>query len=136
MRDEAFEHFSAVKMLKVRLEFGLTINCPLWTKHDACRDSAQSLDRLAGSEAQFVLTSDDDARPAMFVAIYRDFPERGALTGFTIGLSHFQSDDGGCKELFVCMGLGIVAPTLPLFQSIRVPFQHESKPHTEKKHSK
>jgi hypothetical protein len=60
-------------------------------------------DRLAGSEAQFVLASDDDARPAMFVAIYRDFPERGALSGFTVGLSHFQSDDGGYKELFVCM---------------------------------
>ena len=47
-------------------------------------------DRLAGSEPRFVPVSDDGARPAMYVAIYRDFPERGALAGFTMSLSHFH----------------------------------------------
>jgi hypothetical protein len=60
-------------------------------------------DRLAGSEPRFVPVSDESARPAMHVAIYRDFPERGALTGFTIGLSHFHPPGGGHKELFICM---------------------------------
>jgi hypothetical protein len=60
-------------------------------------------DRLAGSEPRFVPVSDEDARPGMFVAIYRDFPEPNALTGFSVGLSHFHPAGGGHKELFVCM---------------------------------
>lgn len=60
-------------------------------------------DRLAGSEPRFVTVSDEGAHPAMYAAIYHDFPERGALTGFTVGLSHFHPPVGGHKELFICM---------------------------------
>lgn len=60
-------------------------------------------DRLAGSEPRFVTVSDEGVKPAMHVAIYPDFPERGALAGFTFGLSHFHPPDGGHKELFICM---------------------------------
>ena len=60
-------------------------------------------DRLAGSEPRFVPVSDEGTQPAMYAAIYRDFPERGALAGFTVGLSHFHPPGGGHKELFICM---------------------------------
>src|SRR5262249_40735617 len=63
----------------------------------------EHFDRLAGSEPQLVPVSDEGARPAMYVAIYRDFPERGALAGFTVGLSHFNPPGGGHKEMFICM---------------------------------
>jgi hypothetical protein len=59
-------------------------------------------DRLAGSEPRFVAVSDEGARPAMHVAIYRGFPEPGARTGFTVGLSHFHPPGGAHKELFIC----------------------------------
>jgi hypothetical protein len=60
-------------------------------------------DRLAGTEPRFVPVSDEGARPAMYAAIYCDFPEGGALTGFTVGLSHIHPPGGGHKELFICM---------------------------------
>ena len=60
-------------------------------------------DRLAGSTPRFVRVSDEAASPAMLVAIYRGFPEPGALTGFTMGLSHFHPPGGGHKEAFICM---------------------------------
>ena len=60
-------------------------------------------DRLAGSEPRFVPVSDQGADPTIYAAIYRDFPERGALTGFTIGLSHFHTPSGGHRELLICM---------------------------------
>jgi len=37
------------------------------------------------------------------VAIYRGFPEPDALTGFTIGLSHFHLPGGAHKELTISM---------------------------------
>jgi len=39
----------------------------------------------------------------MYVAIYRDVPEHGALTGFTVGLSHFHPPGGRHKQLFLCL---------------------------------
>ncbi len=60
-------------------------------------------DRIAGSEARFVPVSDEEADPAMYVAIYRGFPEPEALTGFTVGLSHFHPRGGGHKELTFSM---------------------------------
>ena len=61
------------------------------------------LDRLAGAEPRFVPVSDRGSQPALYAAIYRDFPEVGALTGFTIGLSHFHPPGGNAKELMICM---------------------------------
>jgi hypothetical protein len=61
------------------------------------------LDRLAGTEARFVRVSDDGAEPGMFVAIYQGFPTPEALTGFTIGLSHFHPPQGAHKELTISM---------------------------------
>ena len=60
-------------------------------------------DRIAGSEPQFVLASDEGTHPAIHVAIYRGFPEPKAFTGFTIGLSHFHPPGGAHKELMVSM---------------------------------
>jgi hypothetical protein len=56
-------------------------------------------DRVAGTEARFVRVSDEGASTAMHVAVYRGFPEPGALTGFTVGLSHFHPPGGAHKEL-------------------------------------
>jgi hypothetical protein len=60
-------------------------------------------DRIAGSEPRFVRVSDEGASPALYVAIYRRFPEPEALTGFTVGLSHFHPPGGGHKELTISM---------------------------------
>src|ERR671937_449206 len=60
-------------------------------------------DRLTGSEPRFVRVSDEGASPALFVAIYRGFPEPDALTGFTVGLSHFHPPGGAHKELTISM---------------------------------
>jgi hypothetical protein len=60
-------------------------------------------DCLAGGNPRFIPVSDEGFSPAMCVAIYRDFPEPGAITGFTVGLSHFLPRDGGHKELTVSM---------------------------------
>jgi hypothetical protein len=60
-------------------------------------------DRVAGSEARFVRVSDEGASPALHVAIYRGFPEPGAVTGFTVGLSHFHPPSGAHKELTLSM---------------------------------
>ena len=60
-------------------------------------------DRVAGSEPRFVRTSDEGVSPAMHVAIYRDFPEPGVVTGFTLGLSLFHPPGGGHKELTISM---------------------------------
>jgi hypothetical protein len=60
-------------------------------------------DRVAGSEPRFVPVSDEGARPALYVAIYRGFPEPQALTGFTVGLSHFALPGGAPRELTVSM---------------------------------
>jgi len=60
-------------------------------------------DRIAGSEPRFVRVSDDGASPAMYVAIYRGFPEPEALTGFTFGLSHFHPPGGAHKELTISL---------------------------------
>ena len=37
----------------------------------------------------------------MFVATYRGFPEPEAITGFTVGLSHFHPPGGAHKELTI-----------------------------------
>jgi hypothetical protein len=60
-------------------------------------------DRVAGGEPRFVCTSDDGASTPTHVAIYRDFPEPGAVTGFTVGLSLFHPPGGGHKELTISM---------------------------------
>jgi hypothetical protein len=60
-------------------------------------------DRLTGSEPRFVQVSDEGVCPAMYVAIYRGFPEPEALTGFTVGLSHFHPAGGAHKELTISM---------------------------------
>ncbi len=60
-------------------------------------------DRLAGSEPKFVKVSDAGVQPSIFVAIYRGYPEANAITGFTLGLSHFHPPDGGHKELVISM---------------------------------
>lgn len=60
-------------------------------------------DRVAGGDPRFVRTSDEGASPATHVAIYRDFPEPGAVTGFTVGLSLFHPPGGGHKELTISM---------------------------------
>src|SRR5262249_23719355 len=60
-------------------------------------------DRLAASEPRFIQVSDEGTRPAIYTAIYRDFPEPGAFTGFTVGLSHFHPPGGGHKELTISM---------------------------------
>jgi hypothetical protein len=60
-------------------------------------------DRLAGSEPRFVQVSEQGSRPAVYVAIYRGFPEPEAVTGFTIGLSHFHPPGGAHKELTISM---------------------------------
>jgi hypothetical protein len=60
-------------------------------------------DRIAGSEPRFVRVSEEGASPAMFVAIYRGFPEPEAATGFTVGLSHFHPPGGAHKELTISM---------------------------------
>jgi hypothetical protein len=60
-------------------------------------------DRLAGAEAPFIRVSDEGASPALHVAIYRGFPEPDAVTGFTVGLSHFHPPGGAHKELTLSM---------------------------------
>lgn len=60
-------------------------------------------DQLAGREPKFVKVSDEGFQPAIFVAIYRGYPTANAITGFTVGLSHFQSTGGGYKELVISM---------------------------------
>ncbi|HZL87396.1 MAG TPA: suppressor of fused domain protein [Pirellulaceae bacterium] len=60
-------------------------------------------DRIAGSEPNFLRISDEGVRPILNVAIYRGFPERDALTGFTVGLSHLHPPGGAHKELTISM---------------------------------
>ncbi len=60
-------------------------------------------DRIAGLTPRFVTVSDEGVKPAMDVAIYRGFPEPEAVTGFTVGLSHFHPPGGGHKELTISM---------------------------------
>jgi hypothetical protein len=60
-------------------------------------------DHVAGTEPRFAQVSDEGVRPAMHVAIYRGFPGPGALTGFTVGLSHFHPPGGAHKELTLSM---------------------------------
>jgi hypothetical protein len=60
-------------------------------------------DRVAGGEPRFVRVSDEGVSPATHVAVYRDFPEPGALTGFTVGLSHFHPPGGAHRELTISM---------------------------------
>jgi hypothetical protein len=60
-------------------------------------------DRVTGTEARFVRVSDEGASPAMDVVVYRGFPEPGALTGFTVGLSLFHPPGGAHKELTLSM---------------------------------
>src|SRR5262245_7869366 len=60
-------------------------------------------DRVAGVPPRFVRVSDEGVSPAMHLAIYRDFPEPGTLTGFTVGLSHFHPPGGAHKELTLSM---------------------------------
>jgi hypothetical protein len=60
-------------------------------------------DRLAGAESTFVCVSSPEDSLGMYVAVYRGFPEPGAVTGFTVGLSHFHPPDGGHKELTLSM---------------------------------
>jgi len=60
-------------------------------------------DRVAGSEPRFTRVSDEGVSPALHVAIYRDFPKPGVLTGFTVGLSLFHPPGGGHKELTISM---------------------------------
>ncbi len=57
------------------------------------------LDRIAGSQPRFYTVSPDGASPVMDVAVYDGFPEAGAITGFTLGLSHFHPPEGAHKEL-------------------------------------
>ena len=60
-------------------------------------------DRVTRGEPRFARVSDEGASPAMHVAVYRDFPEAGVLTGFTVGLSHFHPPGGAHKELTISM---------------------------------
>jgi hypothetical protein len=60
-------------------------------------------DRIAGSEPRFVPISDKGAPTDTFVAIYRGYPEPEALTGFTVGLSHYHPPGGAHKELTISM---------------------------------
>ena len=60
-------------------------------------------DKLGGSEARYVDVSDAHAKPRMNVAIYQACPTVGAITGFTIGLSHFHPPGGAHKELTISM---------------------------------
>lgn len=60
-------------------------------------------DRLAGAQPEFIRISDEEAGPAIFVALYRGFPEPDAVTGFTGGLSHFHPPGGSHKELVISM---------------------------------
>ncbi len=60
-------------------------------------------DRLAGTEPDCVKVSDEGVEPALFSLIYRGFPTPDALTGFTLGLSHFHPHGGGHKELVISM---------------------------------
>jgi len=61
------------------------------------------LDKLGGSEARYVDVSDEQAQPRMNVAIYQGCPTVGAITGFTIGLSHFHPPGGAHRELTISM---------------------------------
>jgi len=60
-------------------------------------------DRVAGSVATFRQVCDEGVRPEMHVAIYRGFPESGAMSAFTMGLSHFHPPGGTYKELMISM---------------------------------
>jgi hypothetical protein len=60
-------------------------------------------DRVAVGKPHFVCVSDEGVCPAIHVAVYRDFPEPGALTGFTVGLSLFHPPGGAHKELTISM---------------------------------
>jgi hypothetical protein len=60
-------------------------------------------DRIAGSEPRFVQVSDAGVSPALYMAIYRGFPQPEAVTGFTVGLSHFHPPGGAHKELTISM---------------------------------
>jgi hypothetical protein len=55
-------------------------------------------DAIGGSEAAFRRVSPADARPALHVAIYRNSPEPGAITGFTFGLS-LKHPAGGSRDV-------------------------------------
>ena len=48
-------------------------------------------ERITGSEAAFTRVSPTEARPGVFAAVHRGFPRKGAVTGFTVGLSHVHS---------------------------------------------
>ncbi|MEA2570007.1 MAG: hypothetical protein QOI24_2008 [Acidobacteriota bacterium] len=63
-------------------------------------------DAIGGSEAAFRTVSPPGAMPALHVAIYRDAPEPGAITGFSFGLSLVHPVDGPPdvhRELMVAM---------------------------------
>lgn len=60
-------------------------------------------DRLTGSSATYRNVAPDDAVDDMIVAIYRGYPVEGAVTGFTIGLSHLHLPGGQHNELTVSM---------------------------------
>jgi hypothetical protein len=60
-------------------------------------------DGIAGCEPRFTQVSDEGVRPTLHVAIYRGFPTPDALTGFTVGLSHFHPPGGAHKELTISM---------------------------------
>ncbi len=60
-------------------------------------------DRIAGSQPRFYTVSPDGTSHVMHMAVYDGFPEPGAITGFTLGLSHFHPPEGGHKELTISM---------------------------------
>lgn len=60
-------------------------------------------DRLAKTEPKFTCVSDEGVEPRTYVATYFGFPDMAAVTGFTIGLSHFHPPGGSHKELMISM---------------------------------
>jgi hypothetical protein len=60
-------------------------------------------DRIAGAQPRFVQISDDGSNPVINEVIYCGFPTADALTGFTVGLSHFHPPGGAHKELTISM---------------------------------
>jgi hypothetical protein len=60
-------------------------------------------DSIAGSEPSYRQISPEGEVTAMNVAVYRNYPLPSAITGFTIGLSHFHPADGGHIELTISM---------------------------------
>jgi len=61
-------------------------------------------ERIAGSEHAFAYrVTPEGESPVIQAIVYDDFPEKGAQTGFTFGLSHFHPPGGGHKELMISM---------------------------------